>query len=94
MMTIQKIRYGFNVYGQDCDSMKDGSTIDFEKMIYARHSDIPQQQLNLMEEKGLYFSNILRKTGSITYDQLIEVGITPGTTTIARDELTLCTSLV
>ncbi len=78
---------GFLVCGQHCNPKSDGSTIDFEKMMYACYSDIPIEQLNIMKDNGPYFCNILRQTGRITYDQLVEAGINPGITTIARDKL-------
>ena len=88
-MTPTAIREGFRVSGQDCiPAFEGGPTIDFERIMFQCYSDIPRAQLDLMYEKGPFFANILKLEGQVTYDQLVSEGITPGTTTIKRDDLT------
>lgn len=87
-MTPQKIRWGFSVCGQDCPPDKNGSTIDFVKMMHQSYSDISQQQLTLMYDMGPHFATMMQLEGRITHESLLEAGILPGTTTIDRNSLT------
>jgi vacuolar-type H+-ATPase subunit I/STV1 len=52
------------------------------------YTDIPREQLELMEHSTGYFVDIIKDQGTVFYMQFIEKGIRPGATTINRDDLT------
>jgi len=88
-MTPQMVKNGFSICGQHCDPKEPGGpTVDFARMMYQCYSDISAEQMELMEQKTNYFSDILRTEGRITYHELKDAGINPGTTTIDRTNLT------
>ena len=87
-MTPQMVKTGFSVCGQHCDPKEpDGVTVDFEKMMYQCYSDISISQMELMNGKTQYFSDIMKREGRVTYNELKNEGIYCGTTTINRDDL-------
>ena len=57
-------------------------------MMHQCYSDISKAQLQLMKEQAPMLVDIIKQEGRITYQQLLDAGIQPGTTTINRDDLT------
>ena len=88
VMNSTMVRRGFTCCGQDCPKDENGSTVDFHKMMHQCYSDISEDQLKLMQEQAPMLVDIIKREGRITYDELVDAGIKPGTTTINRDELT------
>jgi len=78
----------FQCCGQHVENSSTTDTVDFNVMMNQCWTKISSPQLELMQEKAPIFIDMIRRTGMISHSVYAEHGISGGSTTINRDDLT------